>query len=563
MATLSSKTLFFVTSPRTPFKMIPEIKLLVEEFSGKPWNISTQEQFAKRLSVGEFFEGDAVNDSAFSARDRINRAPKAFGFVDIKPTIQLTEPGKQLVYGKRPYEIFTRQLLKFQLPSPFHKDPGNVFNVKPFLEILRLIYDLGHLTKDEIKIFGIQITDYRKYEIIKNKIISFRNKASELDRDITNYRRFAQNVLVNETLEIYKDEIEEGQTKTRESNNRSEEYFITTKMNNARDYADACFRYLRATELVTASKSGSLLKISEDKVADVEYIIRTIDRQPIAFKSETEYKEYLFDPTTPALLSDDKKSIIGVIKPYGIKESLYDSLDLEQLKDLRDNLIENKRKENVVKEATELRTYSQYDDIIDMFSKLMSKRPPVDGPLLLEWNVWRAFAMLDDGTIEGNFKVDDEGMPLMTASGNKADIECRYNNFNSIVEVTLSTGQKQYEMEGEPVARHLAQFKKDNPTGDSFCIFVAKIINEATLAHFYMLHKVPISYYGGISKIIPLDIETLINMLSVANFSSQKPNSSKLYNFLKAASDAANTAPDEFQWFTEIKRLSSVWVQLD
>ena len=38
MARIDNKLLFFTTSPRTPAKMIPEIKLLSEKFSGKPWN---------------------------------------------------------------------------------------------------------------------------------------------------------------------------------------------------------------------------------------------------------------------------------------------------------------------------------------------------------------------------------------------------------------------------------------------------------------------------------------------------------------------------------------------
>ena len=35
MARIDNKLLFFTTSPRTPAKMIPEIKLLSERFSGK------------------------------------------------------------------------------------------------------------------------------------------------------------------------------------------------------------------------------------------------------------------------------------------------------------------------------------------------------------------------------------------------------------------------------------------------------------------------------------------------------------------------------------------------
>lgn len=34
----SSRTLFFTTSPRSPHKLIPEIKLLVDSFSGQIWS---------------------------------------------------------------------------------------------------------------------------------------------------------------------------------------------------------------------------------------------------------------------------------------------------------------------------------------------------------------------------------------------------------------------------------------------------------------------------------------------------------------------------------------------
>ena len=42
---IDSKVLFLTTSPRTPEKMIPEIRLLVEHFAGNPWNNDTQHAF--------------------------------------------------------------------------------------------------------------------------------------------------------------------------------------------------------------------------------------------------------------------------------------------------------------------------------------------------------------------------------------------------------------------------------------------------------------------------------------------------------------------------------------
>ena len=50
MAYLKNKALFFTTSPRTPSKMIPEIQLLNEHFSGRKWNKQSQTEFIDLLA---------------------------------------------------------------------------------------------------------------------------------------------------------------------------------------------------------------------------------------------------------------------------------------------------------------------------------------------------------------------------------------------------------------------------------------------------------------------------------------------------------------------------------
>lgn len=82
MARIDSKVIFVTTSPRTPAKMIPEIALLKEHFNGKQWNHDTQVAFMELLREENFFNGSGSKDPAFSARDRINRAPKALGLVN-------------------------------------------------------------------------------------------------------------------------------------------------------------------------------------------------------------------------------------------------------------------------------------------------------------------------------------------------------------------------------------------------------------------------------------------------------------------------------------------------
>ena len=161
MANLTkSKAIFGTTSPRTLEKIIPEIGILTNLFGGKVWsgNQELQASFFDSLYHSKFYEGASYPaDPALAARDRITRAPKALGFIDLNPTIQLTEIGKVLLSGKRLDETFTRQLLKFQLPSPYHTQSTKIeFNVKPYLELIRLIQELGGIYIFKFLIFGIK-----------------------------------------------------------------------------------------------------------------------------------------------------------------------------------------------------------------------------------------------------------------------------------------------------------------------------------------------------------------------------------------------------------------------
>ncbi|NCA86843.1 MAG: AlwI family type II restriction endonuclease, partial [Clostridia bacterium] len=249
MARIGSKVIFVTTSPRTPAKMIPEIGLLNTHFSGQRWNTETQRAFMKLLKEENFFHGEGANDPAFSARDRINRAPKALGFVILSPTIRLTPAGEELVSSRRKEEIFLRQLLKFQVPSPYHKptEKSAEFWVKPYLELFRLIRHFGSLKFDELMFFGLQLVDYREFHAVVQEIDQFRIAKAH---DEGNYKRFRAEYLERELREIYSSDISSGNTQTRETTDASTARFLKTKAGNMRDYADACFRYLRATGLV-------------------------------------------------------------------------------------------------------------------------------------------------------------------------------------------------------------------------------------------------------------------------------------------------------------------------
>lgn len=560
MAYLKNKSLFFTTSPRTPSKMIPEIQLLSEHFSGRKWNKQSQVEFIDLLAQSGFFEGSgSSNNKDFSARDRINRAPKALGFVDLSPHIELTDAGKALVYGNRPQEVFLRQLLKFQFPSPYHVETGNIegtFFIKPYLEIMRLIRDLESLSFDELKIFALMLTDYRQYETVKNAILNFR---TEKEAHKGQYKKFVDEKWTDALLQTYSDDIDAGKTKTRETTDKSLKKFLTTKKSNTRDYTDACFRYLRYTGLVSISHKNRSISFYPDKLKEVDFILANVDRKPVFVDDTDRYKEYLFNAAIPVLYVDNIENVIDhLMRISDYTQRQLAGKSIEELKDIRDAIVAE-RKEAVIKaQVTEIKSYALYSEIIDTYNEIISDGY-YDAPLMLEYNTWRAMTMLDGGNIKGNFKFDDVGQPLSTASGNMPDIECDYDDFVLSVEVTMQQGQRQYESEGEPVARHFGQMKKR--TGkEAYCLFIAPTINKACLAHFFALNKIGISYYGGKTKIIPLELDQFMRLVENSYNYHTQPTPHNIRQFLDEVMRQEELATDENDWNEKIQNCVTQWL---
>lgn len=561
MASLNKRRmLFFTTSPRTPFKMIPEIELLGNNFSGQKWDKRTQVDFIELLSQEGFFNGNGSKYNLdFSARDRINRAPKALGFVSLNPTIELTEVGKLFVTSKRKEEILLRQLLKFQFPSPFHKQStqeNSDFWVKPYLEILRLIYHFGTLSFDEIMLFGLQMISYKMFDDIVQKIEDFRIEKIKYKGK---YKQLKASIQEHIILRLFDEEIKSGKIKTRESNEKSIRKFILTKSSNMRDYTDACFRYLRSTGIVNVSQRGRSLSIATEKIPDVEFILSTVERNPIFIDDEKKYTEILNNSTLPILYTDNEEVLIQKLTEYtNMSSSEICELPFQEKKECLFEAIEDKKQSILNQQIANIKDYKQYDDIMNTFDDI-EKKNVLDIALMLEWNTWRAMTMLDGGFVKANLKFDDNGVPMSTAQGNMADIFCDYEEYGLTVEVTTASGQKQYEMESEPVSRHLAKYKKE--TGkDAYCLFIAPKINEACIAHFFMLHKMNIAFYGGKSVIVPIDINTFRKMLTDSYKVDYQPNPKQVKSLFEYSLEIAEKSDNEVEWYTKVTEKALNWL---
>jgi len=537
--------------------MIPEIELLNTHFSGQIWNTDTQRAFMEQLKEENFFNGEGTNDPAFSARDRINRAPKSLGFVVLSPSIRLTPAGIELVEAKRKEEIFLRQLLKFQIPSPYHKPTENSagFWVKPYLGLFRLIRHFGSLKFDELMLFGLQLVDYRQFEAIVAKIDKFRIEKAQNEG---NYRKFLAEYLEKELRDIYSTDICSGNTRTRETNDASIAKFLKTKANNMRDYADACFRYLRATALLNISHLGKSISIVPEKIQEVDYFLNHADREPCFVNNESQYVAYLGNPLIPALLTDNRELLKQKIRTEFPNLQISETLTLQELKNIFADQLENRKETFITEQIRAIKDYRAFEEIKTTFCQILDNSL-YDTPLMLEWNTWRAMTMLDGGNIKANLKFDDFGNPMSTAQGNMADIICDYSDFGLTVEVTMQSGQRQYETEGEPVTRHLAKLKQET-NKPAYCLFIAPNINDACIAHFYTLHKMNIRYYGGTSTIVPLPLNIFQKMVDDSYKAPYIPEPKHVKRFFDRSNELANECDNEKVWYEKITNEALNWL---
>ena len=559
---IQGPTLFFFTSPRTPIKMRPEIDLLVREFHGQRWiaNRALQTSFMKKLARLPEFEGSCNQKNlTLSARDRITRGPKSLGLVDLR-NISLTPAGERFFDDDLIEEALLRQMVKFQLPSPFHETNPKIaklFCIRPYLELLRLVKTLGRLSFDELTLFGMRLTDWHDFDKTVEEIRRFRIGK---ERNKGRYRKFLNEQRDRFIAEAFRQQISQGRLKTRESPKVSLDHFIKTKAGNLRDYADACVRHLRATGLVTVSNPGRTISIIESRRDELDFILKTVERNPVFVNDEEAYCRHLFNADMPRLLTDNRAVLAKKAVECHAVETRKDAKAMETV-DLKKAIRMAKvaqRQGAVNAQVTELKAFTRYDEVVSMLGSVRS-RDVYDPPLAFEWNVWRAMTMMDGGDIRANLTFDDAGNPLSTAPGNNPDILCDYGDFTVTVEVTLQAGSKQYDAEGEPVARHLGDVKAKTHK-DAYCLFIAPTINPSVISHFYMLHKTNVRHYGGKSVIVPITLKRFVGMLKQSRSCGYIPSPEKVRSFCEFSKCAAQTAADEEDWYAKVSAKADSWL---
>ncbi|NFL44029.1 AlwI family type II restriction endonuclease, partial [Clostridium botulinum] len=203
------------------------------------------------------------------------------------------------------------------------------------------------------------------------------------------------------------------------------------------------------------------------------------------------------------------------------------------------------------------------DETIEALKNIRDrKKSKLDKKYSIELEKWTNVALNiinDSRLIKPNAPVGDDNEPTYTAPNGVPDIECYYESFGAICEVTMLTSRDQWYNEGQPVMRHLRAFENSNSCVQNYCLFIAPSLHQDTINTFYT--SVKYEYEGKKQKIIPITITQLICILETVKL--LKLNGKELkhtdvmdfYNLCITLNDVANSTV----WCEHISNILSEW----
>ncbi len=554
--------------------------LLIKERLYKPNNIPQKYQkyyddptLEIPFSVAKnIFEYQNYKDPPMRGRQSVNPLNK-LGFAIAREgygPIKITKLGNLFLKGD--YDIgfiFFKSLLKLQFPNPWSKDFSEKqgFDIVPFIATLRLIKDLNKkskikgLSRDEFCLFIPTLINAEYIDEQIRKILLYRKISGKVNK-----RKF----IIKFAEEFYEtSEIPEK------------------KINNLFDYGDNTMRYFRLTRYfrIETDPLGYHWRIDLEpsRMIEIEQLLSIYDGTAFKFKDISEYLSYISDITKPTLpweKIENLKNIALNIRKLFIetleKEKVtiseaemkilnidINALDKTSLEKYISNLRElNKKLKLYIKKKQLLGNIDKIKEIIEILEnqRLLRKIEPETFERILA----EALKIINDELlIKPNYPMDDEGEPLTHAPGNKPDIECYYETFKAICEVTLNTSSLQWVQEGQPVMRHLRDFERINGFDENiYCIFVAPKVHRDTYSQFWF--SVKYEYDGRPQKIIPLTAKQfalLLKKLLRYIENGKKFTHHELYKLYDLLVKETTTIGSFSEWAKRINKVLELWVE--
>jgi hypothetical protein len=365
-------------------------------------------------------------------------------------------------------DVYFRFFIKWQIPNPDSKDfkLKDGYNIKPFIGVLHLINSVNQseiklgnkpkgISKQEFSVFGPTLINYKNIGEYTKKIINLREelkgKTKKEQKEIFNHHKTK---CASEFLGT--DNIKE----------------INKLLSNLQDYSDNAIRYLRLTRFFNVRGNGFYIDLEPRRSIEIDSLLAFDNAKSKSFNNNEDYLAYISDISEPQLPWETKEKYIDIIENIFDEIKMYE-IDLEkgniEIKEFK--IMERNELKNYI---TELREYrktlqnklnhkkSQNTEKIESYiSDLENIFDFEDRPILLEKLSSLGLHALNDAfKIQPNYPVGDDNEPTFTAPANTPDIECFYDSFNAICEVTMLKSRDQWYNEGQPVMRHLRDFEK-------------------------------------------------------------------------------------------------------
>jgi hypothetical protein len=516
----------FPTSPRSPYKVIERLKLITS-LDGRDYDKNLQIEIGKRIREedGNLKVGLSSNSSTldFVGRDYITRAPKKLGVVYVpgsgKGKFIITEQGKNLINSKNMEFVIQRQIAKIQYPSPISARGTDNIKIIPLTTIIKILKKVRDLSRSEVMMFVITIEKFTQINTAIKEILNFREKLKKIKGNLKR-KKFRRETGLKKLEWFYQNENPNIREKKGKKVDKKE--FLKTKLNNHKDYADSIFRYFIATGLFKLNKN-SRLEISKINEKDADYLLETIGLEPKTFEPDEEkyVKNYMGKENSISLFTD---KLSNLIKKFNYLKRLSSKLKLkintknienkfneEKSLDIKKDIIVELQKrfislkmEKFIKKLSE-RNQTDFDEILNHFEEISDRNSDIlDKPLQYEYNFFRAFSFIGDAEkIIPSLNFDEDTNPLNTTS-NKPDLIIEYKNFILVVEVTLSSGQRQYESEGAPVFRHVGKCQNEH-NKPVFGLFVSEKMDVNMPIEFLSRAMVKTKIYNGRVRILPME----------------------------------------------------------
>ena len=465
-------------------------------------------------------------------------------------------------------EILFRNFLKWQIPNPDSRDykESDGCNIKPFVGTLHLIEEVNQkesmhgrepkgLSREEFCLFVPTLLDHSDINRQADKTISLRQALSGRPQD-------EQRGIFEAYRKSYAEEFISS------SNAES----ISKLLKNLDDYGDNIIRYFRLTRYIRYH-GWHYVDLEPRRHVEIRALLDSDSGEPRQFRSKSDYLAYISDQSEPTLPWETKQSLVEIAKNVlrevrgyesqlsiseGVSEEEYAAMDES---DLISHIAELRNRRQEMQTELNHQESQEVDKIHEYIDKLEHIYESDKRPILLEHlSALSMHAMNDAIKVQPNYPVGDDNEPTFTAPANTPDIECFYESFNMICEVTMLTNRSQWYNEGQPVMRHLRDFEERHNDKPSYCVFIAPQVHRDTLNTFW--NSVMYGYEGEKQRIVPLTINQLASILKTLiqiKGEDKILKYSDIYRLYSAIVDLSGEVSGSEEWLRAIPEVIVKW----